>query len=241
MVNALLQRRGRFGAFVFLPMHVATGGLGGVITALRQVQNFAGAIVSMPHKVAIVGLLDELTADAQSVGAVNVVRRNADGRIVGTVFDGEGFVGGLRSAGHEIDGASCLLAGAGGAATAIAFALAREGCRSLAITNRTASKAEALASRVRQAFPHRDVRAGAPHEGRYDIAINATSLGMKADDELPLSPDVLERATLVAECVVAPEKTRLLEVAREKGCAIHTGVPMLAAQIDLMLRFTGVE
>ena len=240
MVNALLQQRGRFGAFVFLPMHVATDGLGGVVSALRKVRNFAGAIVSMPHKVAIVGLLDELTADAQLVGAVNVIRRNADGRLAGTVFDGEGFVGGLRSAGHEIGGASCLLAGAGGAATAIAFALAREGCRSLAIMNRTASKAEALAARVRDAFPRVDVRASSPG-GRYDIAINATSLGMKADDELPLSPDVLERATLVAECVVAPEMTRLLEVAREKGCAIHTGVPMLAAQIDLMLQFTGVE
>jgi shikimate dehydrogenase len=85
------------------------------------------------------------------------------------------------------------------------------------------------------------VRTGDRAGNRYDLAVNATSLGMKPDDALPMSPAVVERASLVAECVVAPETTRLLEVAREKGRAIHAGVPMLAAQMDLMLRFMEVE
>lgn len=203
--------------------------------------NFAGAIVSMPHKSAIVSLLDELTAEARLVGAVNVIRRTADGRLMGTALDGEGFVAGLRSAGHEIEGASCLLVGAGGAGAAIAFALARHRCGSLTITNRTASKAASLAARVRAAFPGVPVQAGDAEGGRYDLAINATSLGMKADDELPMSQALVERSALIAECVIAPEMTRLLEIAKGKGRGIHTGVPMLTAQMDLMLRFMGVE
>jgi shikimate dehydrogenase len=241
MVNETLRQRGRLGAFVLLPMQVPANALRDVAAALRHIENFAGAIVSMPHKSAIVALLDELTPDARLVGAVNVVRRNADGRLIGTVLDGEGFIAGLRSAGHEIKNASCLLIGAGGAAAAIAFALARHGCASLTIKNRTASKAMSLASRVRQAVSGVPVQIADRELNSYDVLSNATSLGMKADDELPVPEAVIERSALVAECVVAPEITPLLQLAQGKGRPIHTGMPMLAAQIDLMLSFMGVE
>lgn len=241
MVNAILQQRGAFGAFVLLPMQVPREALGAVVAGLREIRNFAGAIVSMPHKAAIVPLLDELTPEARLVGAVNVVRRNADGRLTGTALDGEGFVAGLRSAGRDVEGTSCLLVGAGGAAAAIAFALARHGCASLVVANRTASKGADLARRVREAFPKLKAVASDGEGGSYDLAINATSLGMNADDALPMSQRTIERSALIAECVVAPETTRLLEVARDRGRSVHTGVPMLAAQLDLMLRFMAVE
>jgi shikimate dehydrogenase len=240
MASALLSDWGRLGEFALVPLQVPAGALSDVITALRHVGNFAGAIVSMPHKCAILPLLDEVTPEARLVEAVNVIRRSPDARLIGTVMDGEGFVVGLRSTGHDVHGASCLLAGAGGAASAIAFALAAHGCRSLTIVNRTAAKAASLATRVGAAFPAIVVRAGDP-DGRYDVAINATSLGMRPDDALPISPEVVERAGLIAECVIAPETTRLLEIATAKGRAIQTGVPMLAAQMELMLRFMGVE
>ena len=241
MVNTVLQQRGLFGAFVLMPMQVAAEGLQPTIAALRHVHTFAGAIVSMPHKSAIVPLLDELTSEAQLVGAVNVVRRDADGRLVGTMLDGEGFVAGLRAAGHDVTGASCLLVGAGGAASAIAFALARHGCGSLTIKNRTVSKATALAARVQQAFPQVRVETAGATLGSYDLLVNGSSLGMKIDDELPVPEDVIDRAGLVAECVVQQEQTLLLQRAREKGRPVLGGKPMLAAQIDLMLRFMGVE
>lgn len=240
MANALLAEQKRFGEFVLLPLHVPLSSLGVVITGLRGIQNFAGAIVSMPHKAAIVPLLDELTPEAQVVGAVNVIRREASGRLIGTTLDGEGFVAGLRSAGCEVHRKACLLVGAGGAAAAIAFALAKYGCTSLTITNRTESSALTLAARVRAAWPGLQVQAGKPPIGRYDIAINATSLGMKPTDELPMSQETIENSDLIAECVVAPEITALLEAARQKGRVIHTGVPMLASQMALMLEFMGV-
>src|SRR6185369_6762333 len=111
MATALLREHGRFGAFVLLPMATPAAALGDVLAGLRRIANFAGAIVSMPHKTAIVPLLDQLTPAAAQVGAVNVVRRDPDGRLVGTVLDGEGFVAGLTAAGHRVDGAACLLAG----------------------------------------------------------------------------------------------------------------------------------
>jgi shikimate dehydrogenase len=237
MANALLRRAGQLGAFVLVPMQVPSGALPEVVGAIRRIGNFAGAIVSMPHKTAIVSLLDELTAEAQQVGAVNVIRRAADGRLEGSVLDGEGFVSGLRSAGHDVTGRACLLVGAGGAAAAIAFSLARHGCRSLAIQNRTAARAAALATRLHGAFPRLRVQHGDSGDAVYDVAINATSLGMKAGDDLPMDRSAIERSSLIAECVLAPEMTRLLLLAKEVGRAIHPGLPMLHAQMDLILRF----
>jgi shikimate dehydrogenase len=239
MANAMLDRRERFGAFVLVPLHVGAEGLVACIEALRHVRNFGGAIVSMPHKTVITALLDELTPEAQLVGAVNVVCRRGDGRLVGTILDGEGFVGGLVRAGHRVAGARCLLSGAGGAASAVAFALAKHGCASICFGNRTRSKAEMLAARVHRAFPAVEVSTDVNGAAGYDIAINGTSLGMKPDDELPIPRDIVARSALVAECVVAPEMTRLLEVAREQGCLIHTGVPMLEAQMAMILDFMG--
>lgn len=239
MANELLAQFARFGDFVLLPLQVPAGALAEVVGGLRRVENFAGAIVSMPHKTAILPLLDELTPEAMLVGAVNVIARDADGRLRGTVLDGEGFVAGLRTAGHEVRGAQCLLVGAGGAASAIAFALAGHGCASLAIANRTIEKAATLAERIGAAFPDVAVRVGDDPAERYDLAVNGTSLGMQPGDALPMLPDVIDRAALVAECVLAPEMTQLLEAAQAAGRVIHPGVPMLAAQMELMLRFMG--
>jgi shikimate dehydrogenase len=174
------------------------------------------------------------------VRAVNVIRREADGRLLGTVLDGEGFVGGLLSAGHTVTDKSCVLVGAGGAASAIAFSLVKHGCSSLYLVNRTQTKADDLAQRLREVFPGVAVSTALPDGQAFDIAINSTSLGMKPEDRLPMEETLIDRTSLVAECVIAPEITALLEVAKRKGCQVHTGVPMLSAQVNLMLDFMGV-
>jgi shikimate dehydrogenase len=240
MANARLLEWRLYGEYVLVPMQVPAAGLAEFVAALRHQRNFSGAIVSMPHKIEIVGLIDELTPEARLVGAVNIIRRNPAGHLTGTVLDGEGFVGGLVGAGHRVRDAVCLLVGAGGAASAVAFALAKHGCAALHLANRTPAKAAALAARIRAAFPGVELTVGGAAPPRIDIAINGTSLGMQAGDALPLSIDVIDRSALVAECVLAPEMTRLLDVARQRGRAIHKGVAMLTAQLDLMLAFMGV-
>jgi shikimate dehydrogenase len=241
MLNALMESRGLLGPCMMVPFHFSPAALPGFIASLKSMQNLMGCMVSMPYKATVAEYLDALTPEGRLVGAVNVIRRDADGRLTGTAMDGEGMVGGLKKAGHRIDGAACLLAGAGGAAAAIAFALAKHGCKSLAIVNRTAEKAEALAKRVRAAFPAVRATAGIDPIARFDIAVNATSPGMQPGDALPFDPAVIQRSSLVAECVIAPEMTASLKTAQSLGRAIHIGVPMLAAQLETMLEFMNIK
>lgn len=241
LANEHLQQMEQLGSHVLVPMHVASDDLETFVSGLRTMRNFGGAVVTMPHKTRMAALIDELTPEATLVGAVNVVRRLADGKLVGTVLDGDGFVGGLQSAGHAVAGKACVLVGAGGAASAIAFALAKHRCSSLCLLNRTPTKSSALAQRLREAFPSVQIAVDLPHNSTFDIAINGTSLGMKPGDPLPMDEGLIDRSTLVAECVISPEYTALLQVAKRRGRQTHTGVPMLTSQIGLMLAFMGVE
>ena len=240
MANVMLEQQGRLGEYVLVPLHVQASDLAQTLVSLRNTQNFYGAIVTMPHKSVALSLLDEVTADAQCVGAVNVIRRTQDGKLVGTIMDGEGFVGGLKNAGHAVAEKNCLLIGAGGAASAIAFALVKHGCASLDIVNRTHEKAQALCDRLQRQLPNGNIAVPQQANKSYDIVINGTSLGMKEGDPLPVADNIVDKATLVAECVIAPEMTPLLQLAQQRGCAIHTGVPMLEAQMAMMLEFMGV-
>ena len=170
-----------------------------------------------------------------------MIRRNANRTISGAILDGEGFAEGLTSAGHQIDDKNCVLYGAGGAASAIAFALAKRKCRSLCIVNRTQSKADSLAKRLQSQYAELKIFTEISKNEPVDIAINATNQGMKTADQLPIPLEVIDRAKLVAECVIAPEITPLIVSARSRGCLTHTGMPMLTEQLHPMLNFMGVK
>lgn len=241
MANEVLKTRAKLGQYVLIPMHVTDEHLIDFISSLRAIKNFDGAVVTMPHKVSIASLLDNLEPVALLLGAVNVIRKNADSTLTGTILDGEGFVAGLRAEGCSIEGKVCVLHGAGGAASAIAYSLAQQGCHSLYIVNRTKSKAETLSTKLRAEFPGTSVYSELPENMPVDIAINATSLGMKPGDRLPMTTSQIGQADLVAECIIAPQVTELLKVAESRGCKVHTGVPMLTAQIGLMLDFMGAN
>ena len=224
---------------VMVPVHVLPEDLPTVVAGLRRMQNLRGIVVTVPHKEAVAALCDELTDAAREVGAVNVIRRGADGRLAGGQFDGEGFVAGLRAAGHEVAGRAVFMAGAGGAAAGLAFAFARHGAARLTIHNRTATKAESLVARVHAAYPACDVRTGSHDPSGHDVVVNATSLGMQEGDALPLDVTRLAPPMLAAEVIMAPEVTPFLAEAARRGCATHGGKPMLAAQIALLARFMG--
>ncbi len=237
MMNAHFDALGHDG--VLVPLEVLPADLAAVVAGLRRVENLRGIVVTVPHKEAIAPLCDDLTDAARQVGAVNVIRRDADGRLTGGQFDGEGFITGLRDAGHEVAGRAVFMAGAGGAAAGLAFAFARHGATRLTIHNRTAAKAESLAMRVRAAYPACDTRAGGPDPSAHDVVVNASSLGMHEGDALPLDVARLAAPMLAAEVIMAPEVTPFLAEAARRGCATHGGKPMLAAQIALLARFMG--
>lgn len=225
---------------VMIGADVAPEKLGSFVAALRDLQNLRGFCVTVPHKQAVLLHLDELTPAAQEAEAVNVVRRDADGRLIGHQLDGEGFVRGLRDAGYDLTGRTAFLAGAGGAATGIAFALARSGITRLRIHNRTAAKAEALAARVRIAAPGLAIDVGSDPAG-FDLLVNGTSAGLDPVAPIPISLDRADPGTLVAEVIMKPRETALLHAAQARGMAVHFGQAMLGGQTRLMAEFWGLE
>ncbi|ACL58659.1 shikimate dehydrogenase family protein [Methylobacterium nodulans] len=237
VMNALLARAGIDG--VLVPFHVAPEGLAAAVEGLRRMQNFGGFIATVPHKIPMLALCDEVTPEARGVGAVNCVRRDPDGRMIGTMLDGIGLVEALKASGEDPRGRRVCLAGAGGAASAIAFALAGAGVAHLTILNRTAARTQALLGRLRAAHPGLSLGTEADPAARHDILINGTSLGMRAKDPLPFDPALLTSRPFVAEAIMEPEMTPLLVAAEAAGCRIQRGRPMLECQIALMARHMG--
>jgi shikimate dehydrogenase len=225
---------------VLVPFHVPAAGLATLVAGLRQVPNLGGWAVTVPHKETMAALCDSLTDQARLAGAVNVVRRDADGSLHGAMFDGEGFVEGLRAAGHAVAARRVFIAGAGGAASGIGFALAGAGVAALTLHNRTPARAEALAARIAAAFPAVVVRAGGTPAG-HDLVVNTTTLGLKPEDTLPVDPAHLAPAMLAVEIIMDPVETAFMRAARARGCATHPGRPMLDGQLALIARWIGAE
>jgi shikimate dehydrogenase len=225
---------------VMIPAHVGEADLPIAWQGLRAMRNLVGVGITQPHKVAAVALCDELTETARFVGAINIARRDRDGRMVGGNFDGDGFVAGLRKVNRDPRGMSVLLLGAGGAARALAFALAQAKVSRLAIANRTAVKARALAEHVAAAVPGLDVSDADADPTGHDLVINATSLGLKEADDAPVPVERLTPSMLVADIVMQPE-TRLLREARHRGCSVHPGHLMLDCQLEQRLAFLGLR
>lgn len=225
---------------VMIPIHVAPESLEAVLTSFRGMKNLGGFMATVPHKTAVAALCDELGDAGRAVGSVNVVRREADGRLIGNMFDGAGFVAGLRAQNYNPAGKRALIVGAGGAAAAIAYSLVEAGVASLTIANRTRSKAEEIAVRVARYFPDRQIRVGEVDPTGHDLVVNATSLGLKDEDPLPLDPAKLSPAMTVAEIIMKPETTPLLAAAKARGCTVHYGRHMLDEQIRLIANFLGV-
>lgn len=235
LVNRLLIEQGDDA--VMMPMHVAPDGLADTIRALRGTKNLWGMVVTVPHKMDVLALCDEVEPDARAIGAVNVVRRESDGRLVGAMLDGIGFLRGLQRFGRPVRGQAVYMAGAGGAANAIAFALAQAGVTRLTVHNRSRTRIDALADRLRAQYPHIDVAVGTDDPGGHDIVINATSLGMRPADALPLAAHRLQADQLVADIIMEPAVTPLLAQARQRGCEIYGGLGMLEGQVADMVAF----
>ena len=222
---------------VLVPWQVPPEKLATLWEGLRQSESLAGVIVTIPHKEAVARLCDSLTGAASLIGVANVARRLPDGRFVGAMFDGAGFLRGLSSQEHDVKERSVLLLGAGGAGTGIAYAMAEAGVAKLGIANRTRDKAEKLSDLLRGAFPGVAIEAAEANAAGYDMVINATPLGMKDKDPLPLDPNTLGTNALVAEVIMQPDITPLLKAAEHRGCTIHKGVHMVTEQVEMLAEF----
>ena len=227
---------------IMLPIDAPPASLQDIIRGLKSIPNFGGLAVTIPHKMAMAELCDDLGTVARLTGAVNAVRFDPDGLLYGDNFDGAGFVAGCRGNGHEVTGKSVLMLGAGGAARAIAAALCEASVGKLTIANRNLTNAQQLADLLVTVFDFANVTAQSLAETDgvgVDMIINSTSLGLYANDALPLALDQVSKNTVIADIIMVPAETKWLQDAARRGFAVHYGRHMLDYQIDLIGRFIG--
>ena len=210
------------------------------LRAVFKLANIRGALITMPHKVTTVGLLDEVFPTAAIAGACNAVRRTADGRLQGDMFDGEGFVRGVLRKGVKLAGARALVVGSGGVGSAIAASLAAAGVAALGLFDVHAPSADALAGRLRQHYPALEVATGANDPAGFDLVVNATPMGMNEGDAMPMDVSRIAASTFVGEVVMKTEMTAFLAAAKARGCAVQVGSDMLFEQIPAYLEFFGL-
>jgi shikimate dehydrogenase len=180
-----------------------------------------------------------VTPVVKVAGSCNAVKRLPDGRLLGDMFDGEGFVRGLRRKGLQLRGAKALVVGSGGVGSAIAASLAGSGIAALAVYDVQAEAAEALAGRLRTHYPAVTVSTGSKDPAGFDLVVNATPLGMNAGDPLPVDMDRLDARSFVGEVVMKTEMTAFLAAAKARGCRVQVGADMLFEMIPAYLEFFG--
>lgn len=228
----------------------------GVKQALEAMRLFdmRGMNVTMPDKVEAAKYMDELSPAAQIIGAVNTIV-NEDGKLIGHMTDGEGFVNNLKDHGVFIEGKKLVIAGGGGAATAIQVQCALDGAKEITIFNKKDSffaRTEATAEKIKAAVPtcvvnvyDIDDEAKLKEEiASADIFVNATIVGMKPMDDQSIIKDLsmLRSDLVVADIVYNPEETKLLKDAKAAGCTCVGGKGMLVWQGASAFRlYTGEE
>lgn len=202
--------------------------------------------VTHPCKQTVIDTLDELSPDAELLGAVNTVVFR-DGRAIGLNTDHSGFAAGLRSGLVDPALERVVLLGTGGAGSAIAYALLSLGVRELSVFDPVIERAESVRERLGGAFPDAVVRAIAAEEMPVAVAaadglVNATPIGMEGHDGIPLDPTLLHPRLWVADAIYRPLRTPLIRAAEELGCAVLDGGRMAVGQAaDAFRLITGLE
>lgn len=231
--NAVFREKGINA--VYLAFHVRKDWLGLAFESMRSM-NIGGVNLTIPHKEDAIEFVDDIPEDVdRAVGALNTVV-NKDGRLLGYNTDVPGFLMALR---EELDfdaaGKSVVVAGAGGAARAVVFALARTGAERIFLMNRTADRAEGLSEYASTFFPKTEIEPMAPDESeikKVSLVVNATSLGMRAGDAMPVDIEKFGANTRVYDLVYSAE-TPLLKAAKKKGLRHADGLGMLVNQASI--------
>ena len=237
VMAAWLARRGINA--MWLPFHVSPENLGAFVAGMRALGNVAGFTVTMPHKEKVIPLLDHVTDIVERTGSANLVRREADGRLIGDNVDGVGFMEGLRVSGVSVTGRSVWLVGLGGAGAAIAWALAGAKPGRMILHDINETRAVNLADSLRQC--HGDIAIEVARPESIDVAINATPLGLHAEDDLPFDPGVVKTGGDLVEIIMTPEVTPLMAKAADQGLHVVPGRRMLDGQLQRYADFMGLS
>lgn len=233
-VTRALQQHGHNA--LLAPAHVTPSDLDSFIKGVSCAGNLDGLIITVPHKLASYPHCDSTSERATFLGSVNVMRREPSGGWHGDQVDGLAYVAAMRSRGLEPSGRRALLAGAGGAGSAIAEALVQAGVASLAIHDDDAERRDRLIERLAP-LALCPVSSGSDDPQGFDLVINATPCGMRPGDPLPFNAERLSADTIVGDVITSPEVTPWIAAARKRQCDTVLGVEMFACVRDLMVDF----
>jgi shikimate dehydrogenase len=224
---------------VVVPMACQAPQFPAFLRSVFLLDNVKGALITMPHKVSTLGLIDSLSTTAQIAGAVNAVKRLPDGTLHGDMFDGEGFVRGVLRKGFKPPGAGALVVGCGGVGSAIAASLAASGVSSLKLHDTNTSARDSLAQRLRSHYPALQISTENNDPQGMQLVVNATPMGMNPGDPLPMEVSRIDPTAMVGEVVMRTAMTAFLQAAAAKGCITQVGTDMLFEQIPAYLAFFG--
>ncbi|MEX8494648.1 shikimate dehydrogenase [Sphaerotilus sp.] len=224
---------------VLVPADVAPAQLGSFVRGALSAANIDGLWLTIPHKAAVLDLLDRVDPLGTRAGAVNAVRRLPDGSLEGGLFDGIGLVKALDHLKVTTVGRRVLLVGTGGAGMAIAVSLAERALGTLDLFDAAPGRATMLAQRLQAqaACPVRAAPSGDP--AGYDVVVHATPLGLQADDPLPFDVHRLDPAATVIDILMKPHATPLQRACAARDIICHPGFEMLAQQVPDYLQFFG--
>lgn len=224
---------------VLVPAEVPSADFAAFARTALTARNIDGFWLAIPHKPAMLDLLDACEPTGRVAGAVNAARRNADGSLEGALFDGIGFVKALEHHGIAYKARRVLVVGVGGGGVAIAASLAQQGVGHLALFDATPGRAQAVAARLRETFGT-DVGTPASNDpAGFDLVVNATPLGLQAGDPLPFDVARLDADAAVVDILMKNQPTPLLRACHARGIHAQPGFEMLIQQMPEYLDFFG--
>jgi shikimate dehydrogenase len=211
--------------YCYIPFLVHPNYLKNAVQAIKAL-NLSGVNVTIPHKENVIPLLDEIAEEASFIGAVNTIVNN-NAHLVGYNTDGKGFIQSLAESGISVDGKDILIIGAGGASRAISYYLSQN-AKTLSIYNRNKDRAKRLVKDLKKISSNVLIHDNISNINNFHIIINATPLGLKKEDPLPLNTSLLKTEQIVCDLIY--KKTQLIEEASKKGCKTIDGKGMLLWQ-----------
>ena len=224
---------------VVVPMGVKPEDYPAFFRSVFTLTNIRGALVTMPHKVTTMELVDEVSPIADIAGATNAVVLRADGSLLADQFDGAGFVRGVVRKGFDPSGKRALVVGNGGVGSPIAASLAAIGLAGIGLFDPNIGASEALAGRIEKHYPDVDLVVGSKDPEGYDLIVNATPIGMRDGDPLPVDVDRIAPGSYVGDVILKTDVTPFLKAAKDKDCTIQVGTDMLFEMIPAFLEFFG--